>query len=110
LLQPGRRAAHHRELQTSITAACRTGAWTAHRRRLPGAGDHVHHHLQHQHLAGAPPATAARCWPRPPPPAAPAPGHRAANGRRELLATSTTTYSAGTWPVRRPAPERDRGI
>lgn len=73
----------------------------------PAGPDHPF--LQHRHLASAPSAASASCWPRPPPLAAPAPGQRAAGGRRELPATSTTTCSASTWPARRPAPERDRG-
>ncbi|NYS16421.1 hypothetical protein HZS47_26610 [Achromobacter xylosoxidans] len=61
LLHAGKRAGHRREPQTSITAPCRTGAKPAHRRRPHRAADHVHRHLQRQHLTGAPPAAATRC-------------------------------------------------
>ncbi|WP_155872554.1 hypothetical protein [Achromobacter xylosoxidans] len=109
MLQPGSRAAHHRELQTSITAACRTGAWPAHRRRPPRAAGHVHHHLQRQHLTSAPPPAAASCRPSPPRPAALAPGQRAAAGRIKLLATSAITCSTVTWPAHRRRPPRAAG-
>ncbi|MDH0545866.1 hypothetical protein [Achromobacter xylosoxidans] len=85
-------------------ATCSAGTWPVRRRWPLQAAGHVHHDLQRQLLASAPPAAASSCWPRPPRPAAPAPGQRAAGGRIELLATSTTTCSAGTWPARRQRP------
>ncbi|MFY3176109.1 hypothetical protein ACOTHA_33295, partial [Achromobacter xylosoxidans] len=59
---PGQCAAAGRfKLLATSTTTCSASSWPARRRRPHRAAGHVRHHLQHRHLAGAPPAAAARC-------------------------------------------------